>query len=96
MPNDALASDLRRDGREASADAAEHLADDKLECRAVEVTGAHHEPRAEHVDHDARDADPAVALRVFRARAGDDGRDRGGEDVGLAVGSRSAPEETEH
>lgn len=81
VPHDALDANLARDGRKTSSDPANHLTQNELKRRAVEVPGPHHEPRAREVDEHARDADPAVPLRDFGTEAGDDGGDRCGKDV---------------
>ena len=84
VTDDALTARLNGDCGEPAADSANHLTERELPRRRVEVPRSHHEPDSDNVDQDARDPDPFVALRDFGEVTGDDGRDAGGKDVGLA------------
>lgn len=84
MLDNSLAPNLHRNRREAAPNPADNLRHDELERRRLEVARPHHEPHADHVDEDAEEPEPLVAVRELGERAGDDGGDAGGEEVGLA------------
>lgn len=81
MSHDRLAAQLRRDRSETTSNAAEQLTDDELDRRAIEIASAHHEPGAGHVNEDAEDTDPLVAVRRLGSPSRERGGYAGGEDV---------------